>query len=207
MLYFPCPLTPAATEVFECALEIAADLAQDDALGGEWAVAYPLSATCFTPEPAREALLDLLEKLRLPQVYAPTSYHWLLMYECLYFQIECFNDDPSLILTERFKASVDAQDAAYLCFSLHSEGREELWIDFDAFIDIYFWDTDFLLDPTTFYQLGAAAKQALGYRADLFSVLSGLTPHPTELVLKRVDAFEPTEPEGEEANEEFDEQG
>ena len=40
---------------------------------------------------------------------------------------------------------------------------------------------DFLLEPSTFYQLGAPSRQQLGYRADLFGVLSGLLPHPAEL--------------------------
>jgi len=75
-----------------------------------------------------------------------------------------------------------------------------LYADFEAFIEAYFWDTDFLLEPSTFYQLGAPSRQQLGYRADLFGVLSGLLPHPAELVLKTVEEVEATGPEGEDAH-------
>lgn len=169
-------------------------------LGDEWAITYPLSAKCLTRQRAREALLDLLEKLRLPQDYVPTSYHWLLMYECLQMQIECFNDDPWPEFVQRLKASPDPQDTAYLDFSPDPQGQERVSIDFEAFIDVYFWDTDFLLDPSIFYQLGVPSRQQLGYRADLFGVLSGLPPHPAELVLKTVDEFEATGSEGEDGN-------
>ena len=163
-------------------------------------MAYPLSAKCFTRQRARDALLDLMEKLRLPQEYVPTSYHWLLMYECLHIQIDCINDDPWPDVIDLLKASRAARDTAYLSFPLGSQGREGLFIDFESLIEVYFWDTDFLLDPSTYYQLGAHSRKQLGYRADLFGVLSGLVPHPAELILKTVSDFDATEPEGKEAN-------
>jgi hypothetical protein len=61
---------------------------------------------------------------------------------------------------------------------------------------MYFWDIDFLLDASTYAQLGAAAKQQLGYRADVFGVVSGLLTHPAELALKTVEEVEATEPGG-----------
>jgi hypothetical protein len=94
MLCFPCPLTAAATEIFVSCLEISADLMIDMDPPEAWHDAYPLSAACFTPELARETLLDLGAKLRLPEEYVPTEYHWLLMYECLKSLIEVLNDDP-----------------------------------------------------------------------------------------------------------------
>ena len=199
MLHFPCSLTPAATDILVYGLEISADLARDMS-GDEWAMAYPLSAKCLTPQRAHEALLDLLEKLRQSQEYVPTTYHWLLIYECLHLHIECLNDDLWPDLVQHLKTSRDARDTPYLSFSPEVQGQEGLHIDFERFIEMYFWDTDFLLDPSTYYQLGATSKQQLGYPADLFSVLTGLPPHPTELVLKRVEEFEPTEPEREGAN-------
>jgi hypothetical protein len=195
MLHFSSPLTPVATKMILYCLEISADLARVETSDDEWAMTYALSAKCLTQERAREVLLDLLDKLRLPQDYVLTTYHWLLMYECLHLHIECLNDDPWPALVEDLKASQDARDASYLSFPLDSQGTEGVSIDFEAFIDTYFWDTDFLLDPSTFYQLGASSKKQLGYRVDLFSVLTGLTPHPAELVLKRVDEFESTEEE------------
>jgi hypothetical protein len=79
MLRFPCPLTAAATELFVSCLEISADVVVDLDRPDEWPEVYPRSAACFTPELARETLMDLLAKLRLPEAYVPTEYHWLLL--------------------------------------------------------------------------------------------------------------------------------
>ena len=192
MLRFAEPLTPAAAEILRYCLEISADLACDDGLGDDWALTYPLSARCFTAQLARETLLDLLSKLSRPERYAPTTYHELLMYECLEVEIACFNDGLLPGLFERLKGMVKARDAAYLHFAPRPQAQAGGAIDFHAFIDAYFWDTDFLLEPSTFAQMDAPLKTRLGYRADLFGALSGLTPHPTELILKRCDAFETT---------------
>ena len=88
MLRFPSPLTAAATELVIACLEIAADMAVDFDPPEAWRDVYPLSAECFTSELARETLLDLVGKLRLPEAYVPTEYHWRLMYEYLKVQIE-----------------------------------------------------------------------------------------------------------------------
>jgi hypothetical protein len=200
MLHVPCALTPAATEIFLYGLEVAADLACADTPDDVWAMAYPRAAQCFSRQRAREVLLDLRDKLHQPQTYVPTTYHWLLIYECLSFHIECLNDDPGPQVVAALKASQVAQDAAYLAFPRDGHGREGVSIDFEAFLDMYFWDIDFLLDASTYEQLGASAKQQLGYRADVFGVVSGLLPHPAELVLKTVEEVEATGPEGEEGH-------
>jgi hypothetical protein len=88
MLRFPSPLTAAATEIVLSCLEMAADMAVDCDPPEAWREVYPLSAECFTPELARETLFDLVGKLRLPEAYVPTEYHWRLMYEYLKVQIE-----------------------------------------------------------------------------------------------------------------------
>jgi hypothetical protein len=200
MLYVPCALTPAATEICLYCLEIAADLACPDTPDEVWAMAYPRVAQCFSRQQARAVLLDLCDKLRQPQTYVPTTYHWLLMYECLSFHIECLNDAPGPQVIAALQASQVAQDATYLAFPRDRHGREGVSIDFEAFVDMYFWDTDFLLDASTYEQLGAPVKQELGFRADLFGVVSGLLPHPAELVLKTVEEVEATGPEGEDGH-------
>jgi hypothetical protein len=200
MLYVPCALTPAATEILLYCLEIAADLACADTPDEVWAMAYPRVAQCFPRQQSRAVLLDLRDKLRLPQTYVPTTYHWLLLYECLSFHIEGLNDAPGPQVIAALKASQVAQDAAYLAFPRDRHGREGVSIDFEAFIDTYFWDTDFLLDASTYEQLGAPVKQQLGFRADLFGVVSRLLPHPAELVLKTVEEVEATGLEGEDGH-------
>jgi hypothetical protein len=192
MLRFPCPLTAAATEIFVSCLEIFADLMLDIDPPDAWRDAYPLSAACFTPELARETLLDLGAKLQLPEEYVPTEYHWLLMYECLRSLIEVLNDDSLPSIVAQLTTLATAQDALYLSLSIRGKGGARLHIDFEALVDTYFWDTDFLIDAEQFFQLSADAKTRLGFSPSVFGVVQGLAPHPDELVLRRSEEYEPT---------------
>src|SRR6266571_988533 len=189
MLRFPSPLTAAATEIVISCLEIAADMAIDFDPPEAWRDVYPLSAACFTPALARETLLDLLVKLRLPEAYVPTEYHWLLMYECLKVQIEVLNDVPLPSLVAQLTTLATAHDALYLSLPTRAQGVAGFHIDFDALVDTYFWDTDFLLDAESFAQLGPDAKATLGFSPSTFGVGQGLAPHPDELVLRRSAEF------------------
>ena len=185
MLRFPCPLTAAATEIFVSCLELSSDAVIDFDLPEAWRDMYPLSATCFTRELARETLLDLLAKLRLPEEYVPTEYHWLLMYECLQVQIEVLNDMLLPRLVEQLQLLATVQDAVYLSLPTHAKDGAGVHIDFDALIETYFWDTDFLMGAELFSRLGPDAKANLGFSASVFGVVQGLSPHPDELVLRR----------------------
>jgi hypothetical protein len=187
MLCFPSPLTAAATEIVIACLEMATDMAVDFDPPEAWREVYPLSATCFTAALARETLLDLLVKLRLPEAYVPTAYHWLLMYECLQVQIEVLNDLPLPALVAQLTTLATAHDALYLSLPPRAQGVEGFYIDFDALIDTYFWDTDFLLDAERFARLSAEAKTQLGFSPSVFGVTQGLAPHPEELVLRRAE--------------------
>ena len=127
--------------------------------------------------------MDLLAKLRLPEEYELTAYHWLLLYECLQMQIDVLNDMPLPGLIERLKTLATRQDALYLSLLTGSQDVAGFHIDFDALIDRYFWDTDFLMDAELFSRLDANAKTNLGFSASVFGVVQGLSPHPEELVL------------------------
>lgn len=200
MLSVPSALTPAATEIFLHCLEMSVDLTHADTPESAWAMAYPRSAQCLPRQRARQVLLDLRDTLRQPQTYVPTTDHWLLMYECLACQIACLNDAPGPHIVDALKALRVPQEAAYLAFSRDGHGRERVAIDFEAFLGMYFWDTDFLLEASTYEQLGAPARQPRGYRADVFGVLSGLLPHPAELVLQPLEEAEAPGPEGEDGH-------
>jgi hypothetical protein len=186
MLCFQSPLTAAAREILVSCLHVAADeiveLCEDDEA---WAAAYPLASTCFTPELARRVLLELLDTLDAPEIYAPTDYHWLLVYDCLKEQVALFNEAPAPSVVTRLRALAGDQDAAYLHLPTRARGMANVWIDFDEFIDAYFWDTDFLLDAGVFGQLTPDAKSSLGLSREAFGVMEGLPPHPEELVLKQ----------------------
>jgi hypothetical protein len=201
MLRFASPLTPAATAIFVMCLDLAADEVVDGDHPEAWREACPLSAMCFAPELARATLGDLVEKLRLPEEYVPTDYHWLLMYECLQGQIARLNEDPLPPLVNLLTALATAQDALYLTLPARSTGAASFHIDFDALIDMYFWDTDFLLDAEQFTRLDPDAKASLGFSPSVFGVIQGLAPHPDELVLWKAEEGERTN-EGEREDDE-----
>jgi len=198
MLRFPSPLTAAATVLFVYCLEVSSDALidayeSDEDFGQE----YLLSARCFTRELARATLLDMLEKLQRPEEYIPTDYHWLLLYECLQIQLSVLNDMPLPCLIKQLQGVTHADDAPYLSFPGTSQGSAGCHIDFDALVDTYFWDTDFLLDAETFTRLDADAKKNLGFTEGLFGVVQGLSPHPDELVLRRSAEYRHRQTQGE----------
>ncbi len=188
MLRFPSPLTAAATVLFVYCLEVSSDALLDAYESDEdFGQEYLLSARCFTRELARATLLDMLEKLQCPEEYIPTDYHWLLLYECLQIQLSVLNDMPLPCLIKQLQGVTHADDAPYLSFPGTARGSAGCHIDFDALVDTYFWDTDFLLDAETFTRLDADAKKNLGFTEGLFGVVQGLSPHPDELVVRRSD--------------------
>ena len=203
MLRFACSLTAAATVLVAHCFEVAADdLAELYESDEDYSQEYPLSSRCFTRALARATLLDMLDKLQRPEEYIPTDYHWLLLYECLQRHIAQLNDLPMPDLVAQLRAVAHADDGSYLRLPRASRRNSRCRIDFDALVDRYFWDTDFLLDAETFDQLDAAAKQRLGFTEGVFGVVQGLSPHPDELVLRRSDTagLRPSQSEEEEAD-------
>lgn len=194
MLRFQSPLTPVAREIVVSTIEINADELADPYVEYEdWAANHPQSAQCFTRDQVRTTLHDLLAKLDLPEEYIPTDYHWLLLYECLETEIAILNDYRPLDMIKRVRALASARDRLYLQLPAKPRGRVGFHIDFDAFADMYFWDTDFFLDPELYSQLDAHAKRRLGANPEIFGVIHRLIPHPEELVLKRSDEHASTE--------------
>jgi hypothetical protein len=203
MLRFQSPLTAAAREIIVYCLEVAADEIVDLYEDHEvWATAYPLSSACFTRELARRVLLDLVEKLDAPEWYVPTDYHWLLLYECLKEHIALFNDAPVPSVAKRLRTLASDQDTAYLHLPKRSRGTAGVSIEFDELIDVYFWDTDFLMDTGMFVHLTPEAKRQLGFSGEVFGVTDGLAPHPDELILKRWQEGGTDEAKGQESSDE-----
>jgi hypothetical protein len=203
MLRFQTPLTAAAREIIVYCLEVAADEIIDLYEDHEaWAAAYPLSSACFTRELARKVLLNLLDKLDAPELYVPMDYHWLLMYECLKEQMALFNDAPVPSVVKRLRPLTSDQDAAYLHLPKRARGTARVSIDFDEFIDVYFWDTDFLMEAEIFSGLTPEAKRQLGFSGEVFGVTHGFIPHPDELVLERWKEGKADQAEGLERSEE-----
>src|SRR5207302_3481566 len=85
----------------------------------------------FTATSSFDVLAQLSCASRNPIVYCPTDYHWLLLYEVL--QNFCVKHN-------------DLAPAAPKGWRPIGEFKLSE-IDFHALVDIYFWDTDFLIEP------------------------------------------------------------
>ncbi len=57
-------------------------------------------------------------------------------------------------------------------------------INFDDLIDIYFYDTDFLIDADIMMNLGFEKRKEMGIHDETFGISQGLAPHPEELKIK-----------------------
>ena len=131
---------------------------------------YEESSRVFTPQVACETLRHLLEASRSAQWYQPTDYHWLLLYDALDNYCALLNDG-----IEEYRAP-----AKY--------GIRR--IDFDALLDSFFWDTDFLLSGNDVAGLGMEGRKKLAISPETFGLTQGLKPHPEELRLRAIDSDE-----------------
>jgi len=59
-------------------------------------------------------------------------------------------------------------------------------VDFAEFLDLYFWDTDFLTDSEDLIKMGHESRQSIGLNKEAYGVIQRWPPHPEELELKKV---------------------
>ena len=136
----------------------------DDEAWRNW---QPMVARFFSPQAVVEQLDRLLTASEDHQLYQITDYHWLLIYNCLGRICEIHNDFA-------------AQDPSGTCLV----GPYEIGsIDFDAIVDDFFWDTDFLMDDTLL-DVSSERRHQLGVSPETFGIAAGLLPHPSELEIR-----------------------
>jgi hypothetical protein len=121
----------------------------------------PRSSRVFTAQQAKHQLRTLQRAIHAAELYKPTDYHWLLLYECLEQYCEIFNDLQVGVMSEKY-------------------GIES--IDFAHLIDYFFWDIDFLNDDIA--KLPMEMRAQLGVSPETFGLSMGMKPHPEELALK-----------------------
>lgn len=133
MLYFARKPDLVFTAILHTSLE-----SEDESIKGSlnndldlWEACYPESSRYFTAATCLDVLSQLFCASRDPIVYCPTDYHWLLLYEVL--QNFCVIHNDLAPAAPKGLRPVGE-------FTLSE-------IDFDALVDIYFWDTDFLIAP------------------------------------------------------------
>ncbi len=146
------------------------DLEEPSDQDESFAVDMPRSSRFFTTQKAKKQLRTLQRAIHAAELYQPTDYHWLLLYECLKLYCGLFNDLPSGVISEKY-------------------GIES--IDFNELIDYFFWDIDFLNDHIS--ELPMEAREQLGVSPETFGLSMGMKPHPEELALKLCEPDDDTE--------------
>jgi len=142
--------------------------------GNEFRLIFPLSARVFSPDTALRCLRDMLEKLFMTELFHLNNYHYLLIYDAVKLYTELHNDMVRTSGSRNEKMSAAAIGPYYI---------EK--INFERIRDIYFYDTDFLIDPEVMLSLGEEEKKNMAFNPETFSITQGLAPHPEELILKK----------------------
>jgi hypothetical protein len=133
-----------------------------------WPVTEPMIARFFDPPTAVRLIERLLAASRDTRLYQLTDYHWLLIYRCLETFCDLHNDE----------AATDPSGRAEV--GPYSIGS----IDFDAIVDRFFWDTDFLMGPELLDLSADQRVRQLGFSDEAFSIAAGLKPHPSEVDIR-----------------------
>lgn len=134
----------------------------------------------FTVDTVIPVLQDLAKYNRKPGLWELNDYHYLVIYDTLRYYCDIQNDL--------------AKDTGEPILHINNYAIYEL--DFDEIIELYLWDTDFLIEENIFLKLNEEGKRALGANEELFGIVTGLKPHSSELVIKLYDdgKFDPPDP-------------
>jgi hypothetical protein len=100
---------------------------------------------------------DLRGKLERPERYQPTDDHWLLIYEVLRLYVVTLNDDQIAEVNQLLFALASKGDD-YLKCRRKRRPLLHVTIEFDWFIDRFFWDTDVLESAAVYEQIDPRAK-------------------------------------------------
>ncbi|MCZ6689787.1 MAG: hypothetical protein O7H41_09305 [Planctomycetota bacterium] len=169
MLRFSTEPDLAFAEFLATSLEYEIDQLRDPDDSDEGVLANYSSRTraIFNRQELQAQLEKLLEAHRSPAIYKLTDYHFLILHDVLQTHTEVHNDSLELSGEVRRYGDVVL-------------GK----IDVDAVLDVYFFDTDFLIDPEDLDALGGERKEMMGFAEDTWGVVNELKPHPEELSLR-----------------------
>jgi hypothetical protein len=182
MLRFETNPDDVFTAILETAIEYAID--QIKVLLGtnqldDYARILVFSQKIYPPKLALVTLEKLLECHKKPELYNLNDYHYLLIYDALYLFSSIHNNG-----VKDSKTKKDRREASVIGPYRIEE------IDFDAIVDLYFWDTDFLMTGQELFILGMEKRREMGISKEAFAISQEFLPHPEELTLKIYD-FKP----------------
>jgi hypothetical protein len=133
----------------------------------------PNAGRVFVPETALKTLKKMLHCHAGPGLYQLNDYHYLLLYDTLKDFCDVHNDMVDSASNEHEKQRVSKVGAFHI---------ERL--GFDDLIDIYFYNTHFLINEDTMMNLNGDKKQELGMHEETFGISQGMSPHPEELKIR-----------------------
>jgi len=134
----------------------------------------PKARNVLLPNWPKKTIERLLRASHGRTLYQLTDYHWLLLYEVLSKFAELFNDEPEIVVGGSELVT--------------TYGIQE--VDFAEFLDLYFWDTDFLTDSEDLIKMGHESRESLGLNKEAYGVIQRWPPHSEELELKKVSSAE-----------------
>jgi hypothetical protein len=135
-------------------------------LDQQYAELFPELAPFLTRARLVRVLDRLLSASRDTQLYRLTDYHWLIIYVCLKMYCDLHND-----------GTTGTGDVV----GLYEIER----IDFDAMVDRFFFDTDFLLGKLLL-QAEERAPGSLMTTGEAWKIAAGLRPTGRDLTLVRL---------------------
>jgi len=114
-------------------------------------------------------LLPVVEQLiaahQSDKLFVLTAYHYLILYEALADIVQRHNRGEAQWL---YGLQVD-------------------YIDFDAIVDIYFWNDDFLYPQQMFDAIADEDKQRMGFTEETYGVVHRLRPQLSQIELGEID--------------------
>lgn len=112
-------------------------------------------------------LAELLEAHKSERLYSLNGYHFLVLHTVVQGFVELKNDDFSLLKTPHIFNGVKVKE-----------------MDFDAMVDHYFEDLDFLFRPEAYNHLSGKEKESFAFSKGLFGVINKMKPIVEEIALK-----------------------
>ncbi len=171
MLRFSSKPDPAFAAFLDAALEDEVEHVRDPHVSDEDARVNYSSQTraIFDRQELLAELERLLESHRSPALYKIGDYHFLILYDVLQIHTHLHNDSLA------FSGGVRRYGAVVL--------RK---IDFDAVLDYYFFDTDFLFAPEILGSMDEKTKMVMDFADETWGVVHQMKPHAEELSLQEV---------------------
>lgn len=172
------------TEVLELAFGLGLDTIRETKENDDlqyYCSFFPYASRVFSADKTKEVLSKLIKYNKAQGLWQINDYHYCLIYDSLERFCEIEND-----------LAADSNKPILVVDGV------KIWeLDFEAIVDIYFFDTDFLIEPDVLQNMPPDKKEQMGFTPETFPVVMGMKPHLDELKIKLIEKgeFKPQDPE------------